>query len=203
MDDFQHDLSAALEAVTEHRPAKREVKIAPAAVFDDLSAGVVRRAHAEETARSPDSSVVFAYQDTRMWVAVQAKTINQAHFAQLVIGYGADDDKPWQVSGAFRLYGPEEEVASLAADARLAFQTLLERYGLPFRAGNRKVLFLPVLTVRGEVNRPASLLDLVSEGSGDWTLHLSIRRNSDGTITLAWPYAMDRGAYKRDIRRAR
>jgi hypothetical protein len=172
--------------------------------FNAQSMNAVRPQHALDAVRNPDDVAVYAYQDARMFLATKVPT---GDFVLLVIGSEAGKQRTIQV--AYRLYGEESEVRSLATDASAAFQTLLERFAIPFKSKGRDVVFVPVLT--GQIP-PTGQLDLTGlsglvgidlVGRRSLTLNMSLKISDQGQVTLAWPFIVDTAEYERQLKRHR
>lgn len=171
--------------------------------FEEMSLGIVRRAHAMDALSNPDGSVVFEYQDARMAVVTQARTTPNGAFVLLVLVNDVPSKKG-MVPGAFRLYGTEAEVAELAGDARASFQAFLERYAIPFASAGRQVLFLPVLNfpvVGGTLDIPAAF-GLSMTPDAKWTVSATYRVSADQATAL-WPFVLDVSHYEADVKARR
>lgn len=204
LDQTSDELAAALEAVTVDPPGAPE-RIAPAGrdVFEAQSGEVVRPDHAVKCVEAPDDLVFFGYEDTSMFVASKAtEPPGKPPFSLLAIG--GDKDGLWSVDAGYRVY-PEagEGATTLAGDARRVLQLLLERYGLPYKAGDRWVRFVPVVTQRPNKNGDMPVMEVAppADSPADYVMNGQMRKNRDGTMTIAWPFAINITAYRRDVRR--
>lgn len=168
--------------------------------FEASSAGAVRPQHAEEAVRQADDLQLLEYQDTGLLLATRLTTAGESSFTLLAVCARAEQS--WQLIGAYRLYGPDAE--DLASDSGLAFQTLLLRFGLQFRAGDRWVWFVPVLVTEAGSQGGGITVELKPDDADwDWSVSAMARGNAEGTTTLAWPYVLNVTGYRADLRRHR
>lgn len=192
----------ALEAVTVPSPEDPgPLVITGRSAFEQLSAGLVRPDHAAKAVEAHDALVSFGYQDVGMFVATKAmQPAGKAPF--VVLACGVDRDGERQVTSGYRLYSEHDDVAALARDPRLAFRLFLERFALPYKAHDRWVLFVPVMTQSPSDNGNTRLIDVAeTDEAVNWALNMQARANADGTATVAWPFAINFTAYKRSVRR--
>lgn len=204
-DQTSDELATALEAVTVDPPSGAPERIARAGgeTFEVQSGGAVRPDHAIKCVEAPDDLVFFGYEDTGMFVASKATELpGKPPFVLLAIG--RDKDGALDVASAYRLY-PEggDDATALAGDARRAFRSFLERYGLPYRAGDRWVRFVPVVTQRPSKGGDTPVIEVAAPAKPhhEYVMNGLMRKNRDGTITVTWPFAVDITTYRRDARR--
>jgi len=190
------ELAAALDAVTAvGRTLNRTPTVAPS--FDDLSLGFVRPQHALDAWAHPDDLAILEFQETRMVAATKARETRNGDFVLLVLGYDRGDGQP-MISSGYRLYGEPAEVAELARDARASFQSLLERYAIPFPSEGRHVFFVPVLVVNGLHFDPVALFALKTGPDEAWLVNAAAKQTGD-TLTVAWPFVVDSNRYRGDV----
>jgi hypothetical protein len=207
------ELAAALKAVTATSPDEpASFTIYPHEEFDLQSMGFVSLDDALAALVAPHDFVAFEYQGSpRMYVSTKGQDTPNGSFVLLTLAY--ETDYKLDLAASYRLYGSESELATFAADARAAFQGLLQRYGLPFGSGKGRALFLPVLKVKGVAT---------DEGwSGEWDLGLPEwetglplgrwrlngysgmpKDDPDGgkTATMYWVFAVDAVRYDGEMK---
>jgi hypothetical protein len=193
------ELAAALAAVTASDPEKpSSFTIFPGNEFDLQSVGFVSQEQALDTLVDPDHFVAFEHQSSpRMFLAAKAE--NTANGASVLLALAYDVQGQLELSAGYRLYGSEREAASFATDAGAAFQTLLQRYALPFRSGKGTALFVPVLKVKGTDTHIEWDLGLPS---GGWLLngYTGVLEDESGaTAIVAWLFILDVARYRADV----
>src|SRR5690348_11470925 len=125
-----------------------------------------------------------------MHVTTRATDARNGRAVLLVIATEMPGQTP-QITTAYWLYDTPEAVDELAADARVAFQALLERFAMPILSPEgRRVLFLPVITVHGvegpDPQQMAAALGLAIPGPPH-VVNSVVRPNPDGSdVKVAW-----------------
>jgi hypothetical protein len=201
-------LATTLEAITAVDPspwAGGSAVIMGMEAFDAMSGGVARANHARDAARSPDSTVTFEYQGSRMVIATRATHLPRQDFVLIVVGGWGQAGKPI-ITAAYRLYRPPDEVDALAADARQAFQAFLEEHAIEYQPEpeGEPEIFRPVITgpiIGDPMETISAALGLQQRPGRYWTVNGQGRQNPDDTMTMTFPFAVDLDDYRESARR--
>jgi hypothetical protein len=197
----QADLGLALDAASVEPPNEPDEVVVLKRKGDQFGEGVVREAHAIEAAKAPDGLALFGYQDTNLFVATKLRETSHRPYVLIVIG--TQPERKREIYSAYRLYADNKEATRLAQDAKNCFQVFLERFALPYETPERWALFTPVLIAKPRQDgEPMIALDEAASKLSH-RLNFQLRRNADGTVTLAWPFAVDLTAYMREINQNR
>jgi hypothetical protein len=209
------ELAEALEAISVDPPfdaGQYRVRIGgPTEAFNAQSVRGVRPQHAVDAAQSPDDVALYAYRDSRLFVTTKLISVSADPFVLLVIG--SERGRERSVDCAYRLYGEQLEVEPLAADATVAFQTFLERFGIPYETRGRKVLFVPIITgnipagTQPDIESISRILGL-DRKPGErperaFNLHAQFRFSGTGDVIMAWPFLLDIAGYEQELQRHR
>lgn len=121
----------------------------------------------------------------------------QSPYVMLLVGSKIRDTAVL-IDGGYKLYGAEEDLRKISTDPLLAFQTLIDRYGVEFQVCGYTTKFLPgaVAELDPTMRRP---IFVVPDGSGDHELVALAQRVEDGTprrVRIIWVYALQTERYR-------
>lgn len=196
-----------LEAVRAEAPPAGPYVRSPGGRYTAMSRDVLRQGHAHQAVDRPDASASYEQAvatlhlwsrrgpDGGPWVAL-ATSVNAIEAGIVVdAGYRVPADSP-------------EHAAELAREPARALATLLDRFGLSYWDGTRRVLVTPLHVV--SLSAPPAELgpDQFARAVGletpppgtDVAVNLAVARSRDGLTRLAWLFVLDLTRYEAEMR---
>lgn len=201
------DIATELEAVRAEEAPTGPYLRSPASRYSAMSRDVLRQAHAHQAVERPDGAAAYGQSvatltlwsrrgpDGGPWVAL-ATSVNRVDAGIVVdAGYRVPADSP-------------EHAAELAREPARALATLLDRFGLSYWDGTRRVLVRPLHVVSLSApptelgpNQFARAVGLEEPAPGaDVAVNLAAARSRDGLTRLAWLYVLDLTRYEAEMR---
>lgn len=158
----------------------------------------VRKNHALKTLHQPDRIIAFRIaEEVHVVLATRYIAAGRSPHVMLLVG-SKIQDAAVVIDGGYKLYGTKEFLLKISTDPLLAFQTLIDRYGIEFQVCGYTASFLPGVVAELDPTRPNSIF-AVPNGSGDKQLVALAQRVEDGTpklVRIVWAYALQTDRYR-------
>jgi hypothetical protein len=149
----------------------------------------IRARHAIEAFLEPDAVTSFDVGGMVVWLATRRVAFPTPYTLVLLASQRAGE-ATIQIAAGFRLYRDKTDGAELWQEPQAAFETLIQRYGLPVRVGEVVGRFVPAAVA-------GSGQGVQGEGAEDsFFVSAFVRPLDDGRVEYAWVFAIDTTAYR-------